>query len=160
MPQHDTPPQMTSKLFRGAGGDVCARPGGVARPTTSIWVGRRGALLKRSDLTTTEGSKLLPHTRVFIVPLKLDPTDRVSQVLREDSGVRHAEVARGVETHLSASRGSRARRFVVSRSKCGISRGRPWQISWPRTLYAAEVGDPPAGCGEPRVSPCVGFIQV
>ena len=83
-----------------------------------------------------------------------------TRVLREDSGVRHAEVARGVETHLSASRGSRARRFVVSRSKCGISRGRPWQISWPRTLYAAEVGDPPAGCGEPRVSPYVGFIQV
>ena len=47
-----------------------------------------------------------------------------TRVLRGEYGARHAEVARGDETHLPASRGSRARREVADRwltSRCESS---------------------------------------
>ena len=66
-------------------------------------VGMRNRFLKRCD----GRARVWARARVFNAGF--------TRVLRGEYGARHAEVARGDETHLPASRGSRARREVADR---------------------------------------------
>ena len=75
-------------------------------------VGMRNRFLKRCD----GGARVWARARVANAGF--------TRVLREVFGERHADVARGDETHLPASRGSRARREVADRwltSRCESS---------------------------------------
>ena len=64
-------------------------------------VGMRNCSFKRC----VGGARAWARARVF--------NPGFTRFLREEYGARHAEVARGDETHLPASRGSRARREVA-----------------------------------------------
>ena len=66
-------------------------------------VGMRNRFLKRCD----GGARVWARARVVNAGF--------TRVLREVFGARHADVARGDETHLPASLGSRARREVADR---------------------------------------------